>query len=765
MRSIVGISTLIVEAERSAAESLAERLSHLGVRVVGLTDNLADAAKLARDHRPDLVLLDVRLFEPDGVPSQTDTAAQTVPLGLCAPHILTVPAELDAIRRASSIAPFGYLIKPIEEGELIASLRTALALSAAEQSRIQFTALFEQSLDAVFLTRPTGEILRANPAACRLFGYSEQEFQEKGRALITNWEDERTQQTLQRRDRTGQVRSEVSFRTRDGRIIETEVASQIFPDGRGGTYASVVLHDITERKQLEASLAAAAGRLQTIFDLLPVGLTILDRNRQVLEMNRAIAEILELPPEGVRPFVLGQTRYVHRDGTPFQPHEFASARAFATGGPVIGVETGIVREGRDTLWTSVNAAPLPDGTVVVATSDITHTVRTEEEERQRAHRLQQAQRWESLALLAAGIAHDFNNLLATIYGNIELALRLPPGEVNDRLRRSLETLDRARSLTGQLLVFARGHLPKLERADVAAFLQKTVQFALSGSGIKSTFSVAPGLWECFWDPAQMAQVVENIVINARQAVGNSGFFEVDARNIELRAGELPPLPAGRYVQLSFTDSGPGVPQQIIDRVFDPFFTTKESGSGLGLTTSYAIVRKHGGTIRVHSVPGRLTRFEVILPVDGGGQVDRETPEIPRRAATSSELRGRRILVMDDSAPLLEALAQQLRLLGCVPLLSTGGEQALKLFTENENGRTLDAVILDYTIPGERDGGAICTAMRSLNSEVPIFVVSGYADADVILHPSRFGFTDSLRKPYMLADLEALLVRHTRPRES
>ena len=211
-------------------------------------------------------------------------------------------------------------------------------------------------------------------------------------------------------------------------------------------------------------------------------------------------------------------------------------------------------------------------------SDITERKRSET-------LLQNAQKLEALGVLAGGIAHDFNNLLGGIFGYLDLAKL----ETSDEARRecidhALSAMGRARDLTRQLLTFAKGGVPIKKVESLVSFLTNAVQFALSGASIRGKIEIPDDLWMCNYDSNQMAQVIDNIIINAAQAMPGGGSIEVTASNLLLRDRQHLTLPAGRYVCIAVVDHGIGIPREYLSRIFDPFFTTKQKGHGLGLAT-------------------------------------------------------------------------------------------------------------------------------------------------------------------------------------
>ncbi|HWL17906.1 MAG TPA: ATP-binding protein [Opitutus sp.] len=228
--------------------------------------------------------------------------------------------------------------------------------------------------------------------------------------------------------------------------------------------------------------------------------------------------------------------------------------------------------------------------------------------------LMRTSKLESLGVFAGGIAHDFNNLLTVILGNLTLA-RLDDGlspESAGCLAQSERAAHRARDLTQQLLTFARGGSPVRDAVQLEEIVRESTQFALHGAAVRVEFDIAPGLWSVEVDKGQIGQVVQNILLNATQEMAEEGKVQVTLRNetvTEVRAGLAP----GKYVKLSVSDTGAGIPPETLGRIFEPYFTTKQQGNGLGLATVYSIVKRHGGQIEVESALGRGSTFHVWLP--------------------------------------------------------------------------------------------------------------------------------------------------------
>jgi len=395
------------------------------------------------------------------------------------------------------------------------------------------------------------------------------------------------------------------------------------------------------------------------------------------------------------------------------------------------------------------------GTVVgvIVTRDITERKRLEEE-RVRATKL------ESVGLLAGGIAHDFNNILTSVFANIGLAKMvtakhaLPDGEkVVERLEAAEKACLRARDLTKQLLTFAKGGAPVKSTTSIASIIAETVQFALRGSDVRCTMNLPDDLWSVEVDEGQISQVLQNLVINGDQAMPEGGIIAVEAENCSVPPhGDLP-LKPGNYVRVSVMDQGIGIPQEHLPKIFDPYFTTKQKGSGLGLATTYSIIKRHEGHIIVLSSLGKGTRFTFYLPASA-------TMPVPVDERSEGILQGSgRILVMDDEEEIQDVLGEMLQHLGFDVDLASNGQQAVALYARAiHDGTPYVAAILDLTIPGGMGGKETLRRIKDYHPDAKVIVSSGYSNDPVMAHASQFGFSSFIAKPYNLVDLSKVLSR-------
>jgi PAS domain S-box-containing protein len=401
------------------------------------------------------------------------------------------------------------------------------------------------------------------------------------------------------------------------------------------------------------------------------------------------------------------------------------------------------------------AAPLCDGGgraigVMLAFRDISDTLRVQEE-RARADRLA------SLGLLAGGIAHDFNNILMSIMGNISMARATMPqaAAAATALAEAEHACVRARQITWQLLTFSKGGVPVKKTVTIARILEEAASLALRGSNVTWEFDLPQDLWTLEADDAQLVQVFTNLLINAQQSMPNGGGVSIRGENVfELmgRSQHALRVEAGPYVRVSITDQGIGIPKEHLPRIFDPYFSTKHHGSGLGLATTYSIVKNHGGLISVESQPGRGTTMDVRLPASA------ITEHRQADALVVSAGKGRpRVLVMDDEASVRTLAANMLEFLGYDTEIVDNGSAAVERFKRAVgNNRPFDAVMLDLVVPGELGARETINQLNRIDPAVRAIVVSGYAQDAAIASYRDCGFAAAMNKPYTLQELRATL---------
>ena len=284
---------------------------------------------------------------------------------------------------------------------------------------------------------------------------------------------------------------------------------------------------------------------------------------------------------------------------------------------------------------------------------------------------------ESLGLLAGGIAHDFNNLLTAILGNISLAKFIADksDKIYARLEDAEKASERAKDLTQQLLTFSKGGAPIKKVTSIADVIKDSAGFALRGSKSKCELALSDDLWPVEVDVGQISQVVNNLAINADQAMPEGGVIKISSENVILTQDQISTLQPGRYVRISVNDGGIGISQENLPKIFTPYFTTKQRGSGLGLATSYSIVNKHDGLITVESEIGAGTTFYVYLPMS-----DKEISKKEHVSRATISGRGN-ILVMDDEEIVRIVAGDMLSHLGYDVEFANDGAEAIDLYRE------------------------------------------------------------------------------------
>ncbi|MGW8180411.1 MAG: hybrid sensor histidine kinase/response regulator, partial [bacterium] len=368
------------------------------------------------------------------------------------------------------------------------------------------------------------------------------------------------------------------------------------------------------------------------------------------------------------------------------------------------------------------------------------------------------QRLESLGILAGGMAHDFNNILTPILTNLSMARAYGDldGETDEMLAEAEKATSRAKGLTQQLLTFSRGGAPVRRPTSISKLLSDTAKFALSGSNVKGEYSFREDLWPCEVDEGQIGQVIHNMVLNADQAMPEGGIIKIRAENVVIGQEEDLPIRDGGYVRISVADQGIGIPERHLSKIFDPFYTTKERGSGLGLSTSFAIVKRHGGTIRVESELGVGTTFNVYLPAS-------EREACVRKRERRKPLRGEgRILVVDDDEDVRRSAGNALERLGYRVEFAEDGAEGIGIYkTAIEGNRHFDAVIMDLTIPGGMGGKEAMRELKRIDPDAIVIVASGYSGDPVMSEFMEYGFVDVIQKPYKIEDLGEVLAKVTR----
>ncbi|MDO9042321.1 MAG: PAS domain S-box protein [Desulfocapsaceae bacterium] len=518
----------------------------------------------------------------------------------------------------------------------------------------------------------------------------------------------------------------------DGRLVRMEIAI-----------------NTTRRKAAEDDLAAEREQLAVTLRSIGDGVITTDTRGRVVLLNTVAETLTGWSQQEAQGRPLTEIFNIIHEQTR-KPCDNPAEKVLASG-KIIGLAnhtTLIAREGKERKIAD-SAAPIRDRAgwvigVVLVFRDVTEKQRTEEE-------LVKIKKLESVGVLAGGIAHDFNNILVAILGNINLALL--DGNLEEKTRKLLSEAEkasiRAKGLTQQLLTFSKGGEPVKQTTSIAEIIQESADFVLHGSNVACRYSLPEDLWLVDIDKGQMSQVIQNIIINANHAMPDGGNIQVNCENIDSLAipGVSLPVP-NKYIKITISDNGIGIPKSLIDKIFDPYFTTKEEGSGLGLAVTHSIIAKHNGSISVESQPGEGTTFTLYLPAS-----IREQKKDNHKTAIEISANTAKIMVMDDEEMVRDIAKAILLMLGHDVILAANGDEAVELYKkECDSGKPFDIIIMDLTIPGGMGGESAVQEILAINPEAKVIVSSGYSNDPVMAHYQDYGFSAAIVKPFEVQDI-------------
>ena len=618
-----------------------------------------------------------------------------------------------------------------------------------------FMTYFAEHAEACRSEQNRTRVCRANNAAAGLLrGASPDQ-------VRMHWTETQTDEVWQMRssclmaiwEERWEAEGETLFRAFDGTLIRAIYRWWVpAPNGRRETErAQLVLVDLNDITRAENALIEERERLSVTLAAMTEGVITVDNEGRVQFMNAAAERLTGWTATAAIGADLADVcglRHARTLAPVLLPRaiELAETRP----GDLPRETQVLARTGESVAVEGRAVAMYGSGHQVIGSvlvlRDITERARLESE-------LQRSARLESLGLLAGGIAHDFNNLLTVVMGNLTLALL--DTQVSTAggkwLREAERGVMRTRDLTQQLLTFAKGGDPVRTAVALPDIVRETAQFALHGAQTRCTYDFAADLWSAEVDKGQIAQVVQNLVINANQAMPQGGQLRLELRNDLVAPGQDSLLRPGQYVRLTCSDTGLGIPPENLGRIFDPYFTTKTHGFGLGLATVYSIVKKHQGHIEVESVCGQGTTFRLWLPAAHA------QPAAVRVSTPALRVRGGRILLMDDEEPIRQLALSLFPRLGYQTIAVADGEVAVREFARaRAAGQPFDAVMLDLTVPGGMGGIQTLQKLRELDPQVRAIVSSGYSSDPIIGNYRQHGFCGVVPKPYRMHDLTKTL---------
>ena len=523
----------------------------------------------------------------------------------------------------------------------------------------------------------------------------------------------------------GSQRGEVALKSRDGRAVQTWIGQSVVGSGAELRTRSVV-RDLTPEREWETALRLSRERFQRFFASAPVGIALIDRFGRLEEANRALGELFGAPPQDL----IGQPLigFINEEDR----REIVGKLAAASDGtaPLGPVEVRLkgARDRTSVVFLSrLDGANSGDGGLMLHFIDVT-------EQKNLEVQFAQSQKMQAVGQLAGGVAHDFNNLLTAMIGFCDLLLmRFRPGDPSFAdIMQIKQNANRAANLVRQLLAFSRQQTLQPRVIDITDVLVELSHLLrrLIGENIELKVVHGRDLGLAKVDQGQLEQVIINLAVNARDAMPGGGTLTIRTANASqtsaVRRGHEV-MPAGNYVLIEVVDTGVGIPKEHLARIFEPFFSTKEvgSGTGLGLSTVYGIVKQTGGFIFVDSAPGRGAVFQIYLPrhhlTDGALNARAEAAEAP----LARDLTGiGTVLLVEDEDPVRIFGARALRNKGYKVLEAKSGEAGLDVIRTTEE--KIDLLITDVVMP-RMDGPALIREVREIHPDMKVIFISGYTE--------------------------------------
>ena len=620
--------------------------------------------------------------------------------------------------------------------------RAELALRKAEE---KYRSIFENAVEGIFQTTPNGQFISVNTSLARMYGYDSPEDLVSGITQIDRQlyvKAERRAEFGVEMEKSGSVsKFESQIYRKDGLIIWiSEHAREVRNVGGRLLYYEGTVEEITERKRAEGQIAEQAELLNKAHDAI----LVLNLDNTVRFWNKGAERLYGW----VEQEVTGKPAEV-LSASPELAELVAARAAVLETGEWTGELRQLRKNGKRITVESRCSLVRDDAgeprSILVINTDITERKLLESQ-------FLQAQRMESIGMLAGGVAHDLNNVLAPILmASYYLHDRYEDAEGRRVLATLQESAQRGADLVKQVLSFARGI--ESERSLVQPRHIMTEIANMASQTFPKSFQirrdVSKDLWSIMGDTTQLHQVLLNLCVNARDAMPNGGVITMTGENRQItemcKQGRTE-LKPGNYIVISVADTGTGIPPEVLEKIFDPFFTTKEvgKGTGLGLSTVQAIVTSHGGVIEVESEIGKGTVFRVHLPAAGAHATSAEPGELK---VTLPAGQGESILLVDDEAAILEITKETLESYGYKVVTAVNGREAVHVYGQMKE--KIDCALVDNMMP-HMDGPATILELQKINPDIRIISVSGSSSDEI--EGDRKGIRAFLTKPYSLANL-------------
>ena len=626
---------------------------------------------------------------------------------------------------------------------------------ALRESSEKYRNLADSLPQIVFETDDSGNITFTNQNALNIMGYAKEDLKKGINALqmIAPEDRDRAMQNIQRVLQGEKVPdAEYNAQRRDGSIFPIIVHSNriIYDDKPIGLRGIII--DLTERKQADEALRLSEEKFSKAFQASPVWVTITTvREGRFLEVNDTFTKISGFRREEA----VGRTSFDLEFWLDPKRDREQAIQLLRKQGYFRNLEMKMrFKDGKDhiMLWSADTISFEGEECLINVLTDITETKIIQEEKASLESQLQQAQKMEAIGTLAGGIAHDFNNILSAIIGYTELSLTEAEKEsvLYENLQEIFQASGRAKNLVKQILTFSRQAEQERKPVKVKLICKEAIKFLRAS--IPTSIKIRQNIGSdslVIADPTQIHQVLMNLCTNAGHAMEEKGgVLEIKLTDVELSAdllAKFPELNPGSYLELTVSDTGHGIPANIIDRIFDPFFTTKEQGegTGMGLSVVHGIVGSCGGAIAASSEPGKGSTFNIYLPI-----VERDNiqPSINENSIADGT---ERILFVDDESALTNLGKRMLESLGYKVTTRASSIEALELFKAKPD--SFDLVITDMTMPNMK-GDKLASELIRIRPDIPVIICSGYSAEINPQQAAAMGIRAFVTKPVLKKDI-------------
>lgn len=652
----------------------------------------------------------------------------------------------EALKKAAqffseSIAPFEMTLRGFHD-----SITELYNLNKIlEQSEMKFRSVVQAANDAIISGKSNGDIISWNKCAETMFGYFEGEVIDKPLTILI---PERLRYTLSRRLERLMSTGESEYnkkmfesygRKKDSSEFPIEISIAAWKTEEG-TFYTCIIRDITERKRAQEKISERASLLNITHDAIAVR----DLEHRLTYWNKGAEKLYGWTEDEIKGKNANELLYKKES-----PGLMEARKTVIEKGKWAGELRQVTKDGKeivvDSRWVLTYDREGAPKSILIINTDITEKKKFEAQ-------FLRAQRMDSLGTLAGGIAHDLNNILTPIMLSLQILKEECPDEDKRKMVDILErNTMRGADLIKQVLLFARGAEGERRTVQVAYIISEIEKVTKETfpKSIEVRFSICAGLWQVTGDATQLYQVLMNLCVNARDAMPEGGILAISAENLFIDENHKRmniEAKIGPYIVITVTDTGTGIPPEILDKVFEPFFTTKArgKGTGLGLSTSIGIIKSHSGFIEVNSEVGKGTTFKVYLP----SAATTGTQKIKAQELNPHTGNGEAILVVDDEASIREVTNMILETNGYRVIMAANGAEAISLY--KEKGPEIKIVLMDMAMP-VMDGYSCIQALLKINPEIKIIAVSGLIEKESFSKVAKQVNT-FLKKPYSAEEL-------------